>query len=212
MHAGEVVARRVEAGDRRQAGLLTQDEKLAQVERFAALLEVRNVITLHGRAEEVADEPEHAGRYAGVVARAVGSLEVTLALAAGATYEAAARLANFAGGVVVMKRGTATVSANELRAAGKSSRRPLAAGAPPRQRLPRVRARFPIGGGRLLKLVEGLTGSTGALALGARPTSGWDPPFLCGDAQRLRALGWRPRLTLEAGLRDAVDWWRAQPR
>ena len=35
---------------------------------------------------------------------------MTLALAAGATFEAAARLANYAGGLVVMKRGTATVS------------------------------------------------------------------------------------------------------
>ena len=35
---------------------------------------------------------------------------MTLALAAGATFEEAARLANYAGGLVVMKRGTATVS------------------------------------------------------------------------------------------------------
>jgi bifunctional ADP-heptose synthase (sugar kinase/adenylyltransferase) len=38
----------------------------------------------------------------------------TAALAAGADTEAAARLANFAGGIVVMKRGTATVSGAEL--------------------------------------------------------------------------------------------------
>ncbi len=42
---------------------------------------------------------------------------MTLALAAGGTFEEAARLANFAGGLVVMKRGTATVSASELKAA-----------------------------------------------------------------------------------------------
>ena len=42
---------------------------------------------------------------------------MTLALAAGGTFEEAARLANYAGGVVVMKRGTATVTAEELRAA-----------------------------------------------------------------------------------------------
>ena len=42
---------------------------------------------------------------------------MTLALAAGATFDEAARLANFAGGLVVMKRGTATVSAAELRRA-----------------------------------------------------------------------------------------------
>lgn len=38
----------------------------------------------------------------------------TLALAAGATPTEASRLANYAGGIVVMKRGTATVSAQEL--------------------------------------------------------------------------------------------------
>jgi rfaE bifunctional protein kinase chain/domain len=42
---------------------------------------------------------------------------VTLALAAGASFEQAARLANVAGGLVVMKRGTATVSPAELRKA-----------------------------------------------------------------------------------------------
>ncbi len=41
----------------------------------------------------------------------------TLALAAGAGFLDAARLANYAGGIVVMKRGTATVTRDELRAA-----------------------------------------------------------------------------------------------
>jgi D-glycero-beta-D-manno-heptose-7-phosphate kinase len=40
---------------------------------------------------------------------------MTLALASGGTFEEAARLANYAGGLVVMKRGTATVSGEELR-------------------------------------------------------------------------------------------------
>jgi rfaE bifunctional protein kinase chain/domain len=40
---------------------------------------------------------------------------MALALAAGTTFEAAARLANCAGGIVVMKRGTATASAEEIR-------------------------------------------------------------------------------------------------
>ena len=42
---------------------------------------------------------------------------MTLALAAHGSFEEAARLANYAGGIVVMKRGTATVSADELRQA-----------------------------------------------------------------------------------------------
>ncbi len=41
----------------------------------------------------------------------------TLALAAGASFLEAARLANYSGGIVVMKRGTATVTREELRAA-----------------------------------------------------------------------------------------------
>jgi D-glycero-beta-D-manno-heptose-7-phosphate kinase len=47
---------------------------------------------------------------------------MTLALAAGGTFEEAAHLANYAGGVVVMKRGTATVTADELRNAVVSDR------------------------------------------------------------------------------------------
>jgi rfaE bifunctional protein kinase chain/domain len=45
---------------------------------------------------------------------------MTLALAAGGTFEEAARLANYAGGLVVMKRGTAIVTAQELRRAVES--------------------------------------------------------------------------------------------
>jgi D-glycero-beta-D-manno-heptose-7-phosphate kinase len=40
---------------------------------------------------------------------------LTLAVSAGATFEEAAHLANHAGGLAVMKRGTATVGASELR-------------------------------------------------------------------------------------------------
>ncbi len=53
---------------------------------------------------------------------------MTLALASGATFVEAARLANYAGGLVVMKRGTATVSADELRHAVASDRAPGPAG------------------------------------------------------------------------------------
>ena len=55
----------------------------------------------------------------------------TLALAAGGSYEEAARLANYAGGLVVMKRGTATVSAAELRHAVESDHIVAAAKKPP---------------------------------------------------------------------------------
>jgi len=49
---------------------------------------------------------------------------MTLALASGASFHSAAWLANYAAGLVVMKRGTATVNAAELRAAlGQASGR-----------------------------------------------------------------------------------------
>jgi len=44
----------------------------------------------------------------------------TLALAAGATFVEAAYLANYAGGIVVMKRGTASLTREELMAAIRS--------------------------------------------------------------------------------------------
>jgi bifunctional ADP-heptose synthase (sugar kinase/adenylyltransferase) len=44
----------------------------------------------------------------------------TAALAAGASTEEAARIANHAGGIVVMKRGTATVTRDELVSALRS--------------------------------------------------------------------------------------------
>ncbi len=44
----------------------------------------------------------------------------TVALAAGATFYEAARLANYAGGIVVMKRGTATATREELESAIRS--------------------------------------------------------------------------------------------
>ncbi len=61
-------------------------------------------IPIHGR-DEVADVT---GAGDTVIAT------FTAALAAGATAEEAAHLANYAGGIVVMKRGTATVSQQEL--------------------------------------------------------------------------------------------------
>lgn len=58
-------------------------KKLAQVRRFADNLGLQNVTTVHARAEELALDPRHRGRYAGVVSRAVGPLAPTVALCRG---------------------------------------------------------------------------------------------------------------------------------
>jgi bifunctional ADP-heptose synthase (sugar kinase/adenylyltransferase) len=62
------------------------------------------IIPIHG-SDEVADVT---GAGDTVIAT------YTAALASGADPESAARLANYAGGIVVMKRGTATVTRAEL--------------------------------------------------------------------------------------------------
>ena len=64
---------------------------------------------------------------------------LALALGAGASFESAARLANYAGGLVVMKRGTATVGADELRDAVKRDATARPATAAGRVLRPRVR-------------------------------------------------------------------------
>jgi rfaE bifunctional protein kinase chain/domain len=87
---------------RMQAVLITRGSRgMALFARGAATVH----IPIHG-SDEIADVTG-----AGDTVMAT----MTLALAAGATFEQAARLANYAGGLVVMKRGTATVSATELR-------------------------------------------------------------------------------------------------
>jgi len=63
-------------------------------------------------------------------------------------------------------------------------------------------------------IVESLgrvTGRSDLLQIGALPARANDAPLVLGDGRRtLAATGWRPRLGLEAGLTDTVEWWRAQ--
>ncbi len=98
------VARRVLRQQRLQSLLVTQG-------RFGMTLFEPNRAPIHipiYGTDEVADVTG-----AGDTVIAV----FTLALACGAEPEAAARLANYAGGIVVMKRGTATITCEELQAA-----------------------------------------------------------------------------------------------
>jgi len=93
-------------------------------EQLMARMKLQSLVITRGRDGMAA----FAGRHKPVDIPIFGSDEVadvtgagdtviaafTAALAAGATTEEAAQLANYAGGIVVMKRGTATVSRQEL--------------------------------------------------------------------------------------------------
>ncbi len=87
--------------------------------------QLRSLLVTQGRFGMTLFEPNRAPRHIPIygtdeVADVTGAGDTviavfTLALASGAAPEQAARLANYAGGIVVMKRGTATVTCSELR-------------------------------------------------------------------------------------------------
>jgi nucleoside-diphosphate-sugar epimerase len=53
------------------------------------------------------------------------------------------------------------------------------------------------------------TGRSDLLQIGALPARANDAPLVLGDGRRtLNDTGWKPKLTLEAGLSNTVDWWR----
>jgi len=60
----------------------------------------------------------------------------------------------------------------------------------------------------LLEMIGNLTGRGNLIQFGSRPGPTWDPPFILGDNQKLRALGWQPRVKLEEGLQTTLDWLR----
>lgn len=51
-------------------------------------------------------------------------------------------------------------------------------------------------------------GAAQRLRVGALEAAAGEPPLLVADVSRLRALGFAPRFSLDAGLDDAVRWWR----
>jgi len=86
-------------------------KKVDEVERFAREVPVPNAEARWGRAEELARDDAHRGRYDGVVCRAVGALPVVMELARGFLRD---------GGFLVAVKGP-TVTA-ELRAARKAAK------------------------------------------------------------------------------------------
>lgn len=90
-------------------------------------MKMQSLIVTRGRDGMVAFEKRHKPLSIGIygsdqIADVTGAGDTVIAtfaaaLATGADTESAARLANYAGGIVVMKRGTATVSQKELLAA-----------------------------------------------------------------------------------------------
>lgn len=69
----------------------------------------------------------------------------------------------------------------------------------------------PISIAALLERLARQIGRTDLLRLGARAAPEGEPPVLVPDVGRLRdEVGFTPRWTLDAGLADAVGWWRSE--
>jgi nucleoside-diphosphate-sugar epimerase len=62
----------------------------------------------------------------------------------------------------------------------------------------------------VVQRLAAIAGRPDLLELGALETTVGEPPLLVADAGRLRdEVGWKPSRSLDEGLRDTVEWWRA---
>jgi nucleoside-diphosphate-sugar epimerase len=63
----------------------------------------------------------------------------------------------------------------------------------------------------LVELIGRIVGRPDLLRFGAIPAPPDDPPVLVADVTRLREeVGWAPRLSLEQGVLQTVEWWKRQ--
>jgi nucleoside-diphosphate-sugar epimerase len=68
----------------------------------------------------------------------------------------------------------------------------------------------PLAIAELIERIAGKIGRLGLVRLGARAAPS-EAPLLVPVTRRLRdETAWRPRFSLEDGLADAIDWWRAE--
>lgn len=64
----------------------------------------------------------------------------------------------------------------------------------------------------LTQLTKVADGKLELLQFGKIPYPAWNPIYICGDNQRLRSLGWKPKYELAGGLAQTFQWWLDQNR
>jgi nucleoside-diphosphate-sugar epimerase len=63
----------------------------------------------------------------------------------------------------------------------------------------------------IVEQLGALTGRSDLLKIGALPARANDAPLVLGDGRRMfNDTGWRPKLSLNAGLSSTIEWWREQ--
>lgn len=63
----------------------------------------------------------------------------------------------------------------------------------------------------IIQTISSKIRSTGSIQFGAIPNNSLDPPSITADVSRLKnELQWKPSITLESGIDNAIDWWSQQ--
>jgi nucleoside-diphosphate-sugar epimerase len=63
---------------------------------------------------------------------------------------------------------------------------------------------------QIVELLGAITGRSDLLQIGALSARANDAPLVLGDGRRAwNDFGWKPKVALEAGLSETVDWWRS---
>jgi len=60
----------------------------------------------------------------------------------------------------------------------------------------------------IIQQIGSLTGKPELVEIGALPYRNWESMYLCGNNERLRALGWTAKVNLQEGLQDAIQYWQ----
>lgn len=73
-----------------------------------------------------------------------------------------------------------------------------------------IAANAPVTIRQIVELIGAITGKRDLLQIGALPARANDAPLVLGDGRRAsNDFGWKPKLTLEEGLLETVEWWRS---
>ena len=61
----------------------------------------------------------------------------------------------------------------------------------------------------IIYTIGDLLGKKHLVELGALPPPENEPPFLVADVRKItQQVGWKPKITLEAGLKSTIEWWK----
>jgi nucleoside-diphosphate-sugar epimerase len=60
----------------------------------------------------------------------------------------------------------------------------------------------------LLNTIGRLLARPDLLHYGALPYREWEPMYICGNNDRLKSIGWRPRFHIQSGLENVIPWWK----